>query len=667
MKTVLLAFSVFFALLHASAFALDGTFTATESWVVTLRKTSTGARKTFRGTATGTLVVSDGVFSTIDKTGIAGFKDSGNEFTIEFDGENYTSVGDYPLDAVGGDAGGIVVIIHLNFFTIAIRPGAFDFNFIDPGTSNRFTSTGKSLSDLSGAGFANSSTQVTATSTSSLRSSTGAAEHAPRVTTPPKKHGVLLGDDTSFSVAATGSPAPTFQWRRDNVDIPEGGRFSGTTTAVLTITNAEAGDAGRYSVVVSNAKGSVTSAAASLLIGGRVSVEVDGSGTVSPDYDGKAFVLGKSLSMTAKPGAGQLFRNWTDDVGTVLSTVAKYPFVVAGNLTATAHFEVNRFIPAAGEYMGSFHEGATITRESAGNIEVNLAKSGAFTGKVVLGGITHRVRGQFDPDGNASTMAGTVAVTLHTDLAAEPATVGGYKIEGTVGTAAFSAHHAVGANVARNYTLLLRTTDESADVPQGIGYAILGVSAAGRVKAIGKLAEGTGISLAGPLLGGAAGDEFIVFNPSVHKGKGLLAGTVVFQNLPASACDGPVRWSRPARQNAIYPSAFSTDLALTGAIYNKPAAQQSALPFSSGTLELGTSVTEPVTLSPQSIAITGANLHKIKLKLATSSGGIKGSFLSPTSGKVLEFAGVLFQNAANPQAAGFFLEEGLSKPMSLTP
>ncbi len=51
----------------------------------------------------------------------------------------------------------------------------------------------------------------------------------------------------SFSVVATGSPPPTYQWRRNGTDIP------GATSATLTIPSVEVSlHAGTYTVVVSN-------------------------------------------------------------------------------------------------------------------------------------------------------------------------------------------------------------------------------------------------------------------------------------------------------------------------------------------------------------------------------------------------------------------------------
>ena len=64
----------------------------------------------------------------------------------------------------------------------------------------------------------------------------------------------------SFTVAASGTAPLTYQWRKDGSDI------GGATAATYAIPAPAAGDAGSYDVVVSNACGSTTSAAATLAV-----------------------------------------------------------------------------------------------------------------------------------------------------------------------------------------------------------------------------------------------------------------------------------------------------------------------------------------------------------------------------------------------------------------
>ena len=89
---------------------------------------------------------------------------------------------------------------------------------------------------------------------------TAAAAAAPTIATQPVAASANLGGSATFSVAATGPGPFSYQWRRDGVAL------AGATAATLTVSNLSAGDLGNYTVVVTNATGSTTSAAAALTV-----------------------------------------------------------------------------------------------------------------------------------------------------------------------------------------------------------------------------------------------------------------------------------------------------------------------------------------------------------------------------------------------------------------
>jgi hypothetical protein len=104
---------------------------------------------------------------------------------------------------------------------------------------------------------------ATNTSGTSSASATLVVRAPPDITTPPVSQSVFAGDRVSLTVAATGVPAPTFQWRKNGVAI------AGATSSTLTFASVAATDAGRFEVVVTNALGSVTSAAATITVATR--------------------------------------------------------------------------------------------------------------------------------------------------------------------------------------------------------------------------------------------------------------------------------------------------------------------------------------------------------------------------------------------------------------
>ena len=83
---------------------------------------------------------------------------------------------------------------------------------------------------------------------------------APSIVTQPANRTVGVGQPATFTVATSGNPAPTFQWRKNGVNL------AGETGASLSIRSAQASDVGAYTVLISNANGSVTSALAMLTL-----------------------------------------------------------------------------------------------------------------------------------------------------------------------------------------------------------------------------------------------------------------------------------------------------------------------------------------------------------------------------------------------------------------
>jgi hypothetical protein len=70
---------------------------------------------------------------------------------------------------------------------------------------------------------------------------------------------VAPGANAQLSVTATGQSAPTsYQWIFNGSNLANNSHYGGVTTATLTITNAQSGDAGVYSVTVVNAAGTAT-------------------------------------------------------------------------------------------------------------------------------------------------------------------------------------------------------------------------------------------------------------------------------------------------------------------------------------------------------------------------------------------------------------------------
>ena len=81
---------------------------------------------------------------------------------------------------------------------------------------------------------------------------------APVILSQPLSQTVAEGGTAAFKIAASGTPAPTFQWYKNGVPL------SGATNSYLTLVSLTANDIANYSVVATNSAGSVTSSSAFL-------------------------------------------------------------------------------------------------------------------------------------------------------------------------------------------------------------------------------------------------------------------------------------------------------------------------------------------------------------------------------------------------------------------
>ncbi len=88
----------------------------------------------------------------------------------------------------------------------------------------------------------------------------------PTVTHQPVPQSVVAGDTATFTVVTTGTEPVSYQWRKDGVDLVDGGDVAGASAATLTISPVGGADAGQYEVAVSNECGSVNSDAAALTV-----------------------------------------------------------------------------------------------------------------------------------------------------------------------------------------------------------------------------------------------------------------------------------------------------------------------------------------------------------------------------------------------------------------
>jgi pectin methylesterase-like acyl-CoA thioesterase len=112
---------------------------------------------------------------------------------------------------------------------------------------------------------------------------------APNILTQPVNVSLTAGETATFTVSATGIFSPGYQWLQNGTNAP----YASANNATLVISNAQAGDAATYSVIVSNAAGTVTSGTATLAVITPVppamntnAVQVLGNGSLQFSFSG---------------------------------------------------------------------------------------------------------------------------------------------------------------------------------------------------------------------------------------------------------------------------------------------------------------------------------------------------------------------------------------------
>lgn len=97
-------------------------------------------------------------------------------------------------------------------------------------------------------------------------STTADCPNIPRIIGQPQSQLALIGSNVTFSVIAGGDEPLGYQWRFNGGNLVDGSGVQGSQLATLTVANVQSNHSGNYTVVISNAFGTVTSSVATLLV-----------------------------------------------------------------------------------------------------------------------------------------------------------------------------------------------------------------------------------------------------------------------------------------------------------------------------------------------------------------------------------------------------------------
>jgi sugar lactone lactonase YvrE len=142
----------------------------------------------------------------------------------------------------------------------------------------------------------------------------------PQITNQPQSQFIIVGQNASFSIGAFGTSPLAYQWQFNGTNL------SGQTGTAIAITKPATNLSGNYTVVITNAYGSVTSAVAALIVGSSPIVTYGPNGQTVASGASAAFNVGLS-------GTGPFKYQWQFDgtnLPNLISTVAgggpAYPY-----------------------------------------------------------------------------------------------------------------------------------------------------------------------------------------------------------------------------------------------------------------------------------------------------------------------------------------------------
>ena len=148
----------------------------------------------------------------------------------------------------------------------------------------------------------------------------------------PPANALYVGDTLSLTVDGGGTPPYTYQWLSNNIPI------HGATTDAYTIAGVVVPDSANYSVVITNAYGSATSAVAAITVNALATPVI----TLNPV--GRTLYAGGTISLSGAASGGDLTYQWqknTIPIAGATSSTFVIPSAVSTNTGSYALFVSN--------------------------------------------------------------------------------------------------------------------------------------------------------------------------------------------------------------------------------------------------------------------------------------------------------------------------------------
>jgi hypothetical protein len=400
----------------------------------------------------------------------------------------------------------------------------------------------------------------------------------------------------------------------------------------------------------------------------------NGVGTISRNFTGNVLEVGRSYTVTAVAGTGQVFSNW---VGGVTSSSKALSFLMQPNLVLQANFVPDPYIALKGNYNGLFYPmaGSYMTTNATGTntgfIKLSLlSDQGGFSGSLQLGGATLPFSGQFNVQLQSQVSVARwgktpLALSLQLHAAIYDAVMDetwtnvltGSVTNGDQWVSALCAYRAATGSsnaYAGLYTLLIEGCNDwgqcfgpgAQDLPNGDSPAAVKITPAGAITMMGTLADGANISQ----ITAASEQGYWPLYVPLYGGRGFLAGWMV---LATDQTSYPLRWQMPPSVAGHFnTNGFGQDRQGFLTPYLVPPPGQNAVPWTNGTVVMtGGDLPQPadpaqdlqsqVVLSNNLVQVTGGSISNLNLRITVANGLFTGSFVNPVTQRVTSFRGAL--------------------------
>lgn len=435
---------------------------------------------------------------------------------------------------------------------------------------------------------------------------------------------------------------------------------------------------------------------------------------------------GTTVKLTATPKPGYVFSHWSGqpsgsaESGPVLNFVM--PSMDVSGLTA--HFVANPFTPPAGQgnvFYGLVRPASDgdISNDSVGFATGTMtATTGAFSGKILVGGLSQSFAATFYGNGSSLFTVGTAkqstlsfgggySLTLNFSGGVVQASLAksGITSTATLQRIIYSSTNKLPSTPAPSsllnvavpasgpinqgfYTVALMSKEVSTSYPQGDGYHTITLTNLGLATLVGTLADGSAFTASSGLVSGNNSPVFAqLVTPgaaATNKG-GSFSGVLTFDRTPTDTDVSGIDmlWTRPAvtqvagttvaakatqLYTAGWPGGIRVDAA--GALYNKTTSVQNTLgvltvaagtkntnlEFTGFEITGGNIIVDAITILGNVVTKVPATNSTFTLSASASTGGFTGTFSPGWTGTKPTFKGIMVQKSGAYQGGyGFFI------------